>query len=289
MWAREIVAALWYNHGVSGTWIQAGAAPLVALLILWRGLRHLPRSKFLKWQARFDVQVPPTEEAFVQGRHRRARATRAVMAAIGIVVAGLPSYMNLINAERAGDFANPIVENAWILGAILGTVAAEVLVIQRPRFRSASLHGRRPGDYLDRRWVTWVCLAVPVAVVLAVVSTALETWRWWYGWVGVGGTSIAAGGLLVGLRVITDRAALAPDGELRDIDDALRADGAHHLAGAALALAWMSVAVATPWPLTGWWALVALAIGSTGGFGLMWWWTLARDVRWSVSRARSLS
>lgn len=211
------------------------------------------------------------------------------MAAIGIAVAGLPSYMNLIDVERAADFANPVVEYAWLLGATLGAVIAEVLIFQRPKFRSASLHGRRPGDYLDRRWVTSVCLAVPVAVVLAVVSTSLETWRSWYGWVGVGGPFIAAGGLLLGLRAITDRAALAPDGELRNIDDALRSDGAHHLAGAALALAWMSVTLVTPWPVTGWWTLVALAIASTGGFGLVWWWTLARNVRWSVARARSLA
>jgi hypothetical protein len=134
-----------------------------------------------------------------------------------------------------------------------------------------------------------VCLAVPVAAALAVVSTVLARWRWEYGWIVLGGAVIATGGLFLGLRAIADRAALSPEGELRAIDDALRADGAHHLAGAALALAWMSVAVATPGSLTGWWALVALAVASTGGFGLVWWWTLARNVPWSVARARSLA
>jgi hypothetical protein len=209
------------------------------------------------------------------------------MAAIGIVVAGLPSYMNLINAERSSDFANPLVGNAWLLGAILGALAAEIFVIQRPVLRVASILVRRPGDYVDAMWVRWVALAVPVTAALAAASTVFQAWRWWYGWIGVGGALVATGGLLFGLHAITDRAALAPGGELRSVDDALRADGAHHLAGAAVALAGTSVAAAIPQGLAGWWALVALSASLTGVLALGVWWTLARDVRWSVAFART--
>ena len=80
---------------------------------------------------------------------------------------------------------------------------------------------------------------------------------------------------------------LAPGGELRSVDEALRADGAHHLAGAAVALAGTAVAVAVPEDVTGWWALAALPVSLIGLFVLGVWWTLARDSPWSVARART--
>jgi hypothetical protein len=272
---------------VDGTWIQAAVAPVIALLVVWRGSHGVTTSYLAAWQARFSVEVTSGHDAFVRGRLRRARSTRAVMAAIGIVVAGMPSYMNLIDAERSSDFANPLVGNAWLFGAILGALAAEVLVIQRPARRVASTLVRRPVDYVDGVWIRWVAAAVPVTTVMAAASTAIERWRWWYGWIGVGGALLAAGALALGLRSITYRAALAPAGELRGIDDALRADGAHHLAGAAVALAGMSLAEAVPQDLTGWWALVALPVSLIGLLALGAWWTIARDIRWSVDRARA--
>ena len=81
---------------------------------------------------------------------------------------------------------------------------------------------------------------------------------------------------------------LAPGGELRSVDEALRADGAHHLAGAAVALAGTAVAAAVPGDLTGWWALAALPVSLIGLFVLGVWWTLARDSPWSVARARRM-
>lgn len=209
------------------------------------------------------------------------------MVAVGVGVAGLPSYMNLIDADRSSDFANPLVQNTWLLGGALGALVAEVVVVQRPADRVASSSGRRVGDYIDVRWVRCVGLAIPMTAALAIVSTALEGSSWWYGWVGFAGALVAAGGLLLGLRAITDRAALAPDGALRDIDDALRADGAHHLAGVAVALAGFCVGVATPDGLAGWWALFTLLAGLLGAVALGIWWTLARDVSWSVAVARA--
>jgi hypothetical protein len=272
---------------MSGTWLQAAVAPTIALLVIWRGTRAITTTLLAAWQVRFDVEVAPTHEAFVRGRLRRARITRAVMVAIGVLVAGLPSYMNLIDAERSADFANPLVENAWIVGATLGALAAEIFVIQRPVRRVASIVLRSPGHYVDPVWVRWVALAVPVTVALAVASTAFDRWRWWYAWMGAGGALVAIGALVLGLRAITDRAVLAPGSELRGVDEALRADGAHHLTGAAVALAGTSVAVAVPGDVTGWWALVALPVSQIGLLVLGVWWALARDSRWSVARARS--
>jgi hypothetical protein len=66
-----------------------------------------------------------------------------VLVAVGVVVAGLPSYMNLIDPERSADFANPLVQNTWLLGGILGALIAELVVAQRPVDRVASSLGRR--------------------------------------------------------------------------------------------------------------------------------------------------
>jgi hypothetical protein len=268
---------------------MAAVAPAVALAVLWRGWRR-PGHGFLDvWQSRFDVEVPDDERAFVTTRLLRGRRIRAAGVAVGVGVAGVPSYMNLIDPSRAADFANPLVGNAWMFGATVGGLLAEALVVQRPRVRRATLEVRRARDYTDRRFVIAVYAAVPLTLVLASISTILGGHRWWFSWFGVAGAGVAAAGVALGLRAIVDRPALAPEGIARDVDDALRADGALRLVGTAVALAAMGVSTSLPHGAPGGWSFVHVVFGYVSLLGLVWWWSLARDVRWSVPRARALT
>ena len=81
-----------------------------------------------------------------------------------------------------------------------------------------------------------------------------------------------------------DRPAVSPDGSLRAIDEALRADGAHHIAGASVALA-VTGAVSALLIATsdGWWQL---PIGMLNLLAIGCWRELAVGERWNVSAAR---
>lgn len=267
-----------------GTWIQAAVAPTIALLVLWRGCRRVGDDVIERWQRRFGVAVDDADVEYVRGRLHRARSVRSAGVAIGIAIAGLPSYMNLIDNTRSSDFANPLVGNAWLYGAALGSLAAELFVLQRPARRAAALVRRRAADYVGLHWWRAVGGALGVAVVAAIVEVTRQDWRWWYSLVGLGGALLAAGALALGLRAVVDRPALATEGHLRDIDEAFRSYGAHHLMGASVALAGVSASVALEpvFPVG--------PLGLIGAFLALWatlmWLTLARDTRWSVEWAR---
>lgn len=272
-----------------GMWVQALVAPLVALLVLWRGLRRPADREARRWAERFRVDLDNHVE-LVRARLGRGRRVRAMFVAAGVVVAGLPPYANLIDPHRSASFANPLVGNAWLYSAALGALVAEIFVVQRPTRHEAALQARRVGDYVDLRFARAIYASVPLATAAAVVATALEWWRWWYGWVGVAGTIIATLTATVGLRGLVNRPALVPAGTLRGIDDALRADGAFRLVGSGFALAAASVAVTLPQEASrGWWGLITIAGSLLSLFGLAMWWTLARDARWSVAAARAAS
>ncbi|HEX6419784.1 MAG TPA: hypothetical protein VFZ77_14890 [Acidimicrobiales bacterium] len=259
---------------------------LVALVVLWRGLRPLRDVDLARWQARFDATIPDSDVGFVTRRLQRSRRVRSTLVAAGLAIGGLPAYMNLIDPARSAEFANSLVGSAWLFGAAAGAVIAEVVVDQRPRRRIAALLERRPEDYVDARLVRVVMLAVPVVVALAVISTSMRSFDWWEAWVGVVAAVVAAGGVHVGLHAIADRPALDPAGPVGEVDDALRADGAHHLVGAALALAATGADAAAP-SLDGAGAIPALLLTVVALLAYVWWWLLARDVRWSVRRARA--
>lgn len=217
----------------------------------------------------------------------RGRRVRAICVAAGVVVAGLPSYMNLIDAERSSSFAKPLVGYAWLFGATGGAVLAEVFVVQRPSRRQASLVVRSAGDYVDRRFIQAVYSSFALMLVLAAIATAFDWWRWWEAWVGVGASAVAAASVHFGVRATVRRPALAPGGELRDVDDALRADGAFRVVGAAVALSAASFTTVNFGDARGVLSALSIALGFVSYYGLSLWWTLA-DVKWSVHRARAL-
>jgi hypothetical protein len=265
--------------------VLAPVPVVVAALVLWRGWRRIPEGQLAWWEERFDAVVATEHEPYVRDRLERGRRIRSTAAAVGVVGGGLPAYLNVVAPEQASRFANPVVANAWIGLAIAGALLAELVVVQHPVRRVASLTARRAADYVDPRWFRWLAGGVAVSALGAVVAVATHGFRWWYALVGLAACALAAAAVPFGLHRITSRPALDADGPLRGIDEALRSDGAHHLVGAAIALCatGTSVTLSALPPVL---APLSLVGSLAGTAGLFLWMTIARESRWSVARAR---
>jgi hypothetical protein len=273
---------------VTGDWIQAAAVLSGVLLVLWRGTRAVDDGALRCWEERFCIRLPDDLRAEAARRLRRDRALRATAIAGGLLAGSSPAYMNLIDAERSSDLANPATQQAWLWAAAFGALVAEMLVSHRPTVaRSAAVARRRVRDYISLRWVwTTVALAALAFVAASAASVSDAPGKGWW-WVHAVGALLAVTATGYGLRVVRDRAMTAPHGPRRDLDESLRADGAHHLVGASIALAAASAAGGL-WLVFDSAPIIGLIAQLVAAMALGWWWTLARDVRWSV-RARRLA
>ncbi|MGQ0431954.1 MAG: hypothetical protein ACT452_06070, partial [Microthrixaceae bacterium] len=229
---------------MNGDVIQALVVTVLPLVVIWRGARRVRAGDLVRWAARFGVVIGDESRDLVLTILERGRRIRAAGAAVGLVVAGLPAYLNLINAERASDFSGPINGLAWVYGAAMGTTLAETLIVQRPRDRRATLEARRWTDYVPSSPVVWTAVATVCGIVGAITAVVRDTSRSGEA-VGAAVACLVAGACLaVGLNRIVDRARLATVGPDRDLDESRGADGAHRHAGAAQANAGTRAAAA---------------------------------------------
>lgn len=263
-----------------GLWVWTGA-------LIVAGSRPIGVRWVDAWSLRFHVVTPDdATRAWVSSRLRRARAIRWSAFGLGVNAGMLPLYMNVIDVERAGDFANPLTNQAPIIAGAFGALLAEV-VRGRPRrvARTVAVAPRGWSDYIERYWV-----GVIAAFVLA---TFVSTWvvvrsdasiSWW--WVAPITSLVALSAATLGVRGVVNRPTAATDQVTLRLDDALRADGVHHIVGASLALAghsalWAtsaSVGVSAWQTVLGMLSLVLIGV----------WYGLACRAEWNVERARRL-
>lgn len=268
---------------MDGNILQAAVPVAIAAALLCLGLRSVTAKHLMRFIERFGVALDECDRELVAARLRRSRAIRSTAAAAGVLVTGLPAYMNLIDADRASDFAIAPVGNAWMFGAAIAAVAAEVLLVQRPaRKGEAALVERRPQDYVSPRWpriATALSVAAVVAFGVGLVGGYEDLPE---ASTGVVGAVIALVAVTVGLRRIADRPRLDTTGHLRAIDDALRSYGAHHIVGAAVALSALSLSLATQPVFNDVAPVLNLVIGLSGTVSLGVWHSLARNEPWRV-------
>lgn len=255
---------------------------IIAGIVLWRGLRPVGARELRRFLDRFGVQVDEEAEELLTTRLRRSRALRSSGAAIGVLIAGLPMYLSLVAPGRAAAFAVAPVGMAWLMGAALGAILAEVLVVQRPlRGRHAAIEARQVNDLVSPVWAMAVRVLAATALVSFVVELRHADAELVVPAVGLLCAIVAVLGLGIGLRRVTDRSRLAPYGRLRIVDDALRSHGAHQVAGAAVALASGGLAMALD-PLRA--ASTPLSLFVLGGhyLALGCWWSLAGTSTWRL-------
>ncbi len=271
---------------MSGDVVQAVVVTAIPLLVLWRGLRPVGEREVRRWADRFGPTLDDEARPLVVRALQRGRRLRAGGAAAGIVVAATPAYVNLIDPTRSSDFAGPVNGLAWVFGAALGVTFAEIAFVQRPTGRRvATLDRRRWQDDVAVPIVAPVVVAAGVASAAAAVALVRATSGSGEALALASAAAVAVVCLTAGLRQIVARPRLSVDGRLRVVDEALRADGAHRLAGATFAMAGSSALgslTEATWDLV---PLLGLVAGLLQCAVYGWWWSLSRDVVWRMDGA----
>ena len=268
---------------MDGNVLQAALPLTVAAVLVCLGLRPITARQLERFAERFGVTLEEHDRDLVAARLRRSRAMRSTAAAAGVVVSGLPAYVNLIDADRASDFAVAPVGQAWLFGPAIAAVAAEVFSVQRPgRKGEAALVERRAEHYVSPRWpriaaaLSLAAIASFGAVVVGGYDGILEAST------GAVGAVIALVAVTVGLRRIADRPRLDTTGRLWAIDDALRSYGAHHVVGAAVAVSAGSLGIASQPVFNDVAPVLSPAFSLLAWVSLGLWHSLARNEPWRV-------
>jgi hypothetical protein len=269
---------------MSGDWEFLTMLWCVTIAIALFGARRVSPSRLERWQRRFDVSLDEHTAAMVRRRLRSGSVVRWVSFLIGFHISMLPMYFNVIDVQRAADFANPLFGKAFFFTTAIGAAVFELAVRQRGGTGEALVVRRRRSDYVDPWWSNLALVCAVIAIAGAALATRREPFRWQFAWVGAaaGVTSLAV--IHLGIRRIIDRPALSATGNVRDADEAMRADGVHHIVGAAVALATAGAATATGITLTNNWLSIPFAL--LPWLGISWWSRLWLAEPWSVRQAR---
>lgn len=265
---------------MSGDVVSLSLIGLFVIVLIGYGWGPIRPSLVDRWAIRFDVLVTSADAPVVRQRLRRARGIRWTASGIGILVATTPLVMNLVDEERAADFAGPLISLAPVVLAAVGAVIAEVVVVQRPTAQVADLRLRRVSDYVPSHWLAACATALVVAVAATISPTQNGATGW--SWAALALVLITAAIATWGVRRIVDRPRSSV--ATRSIDDALRADGVHHIVGATVALTGSAAALAVANASSVWWVGMAMAVVQSGALW-SWYWIAATD-RWNVARAR---
>lgn len=246
--------------------------------------RPINEHQLTRWSIRFNVLLDDSTKPSTARQLRRARSIRTVSFVLGINVGALPMYMNVIDVDRAASFANDLMAQAPFAAAAIGAVIAEISLVRRPRgMRSATLATRRWADYIDRFWLIFIAGCLPVSALAALFATARsDPYARWV-WAGPSASLVAIVATTVGVHIVVNRPAASTDDGGRRVDDALRADGAHHVVGAAVALAGVATCYSLAAAVGGWLSIIPalltyVVLGN--------WYGIARSTRWNVDQAR---
>jgi len=272
---------------VSGDWLFLVVLWVASAAVVVYSTRPVSDQQLSTWSIRFNVLIDDDAATPIRCRLRRARIIRWTAFVVGINVGNLPMYMNVIDVERAGDFATTLTAQAPFIAAALGAVIAEVAFVgpASQRRRTAALVVRRWHDYVPSLWARCVIGFLPIAAIsaFAVTVRGVEPWRSSAAWVGPAVSALAIVAMIVGVHVVVNRPTLAADEHDLRLDDALRADGAHHIVGASFAMGGIATAYAVGAATGGVVSLIALVL-SYAVIGV--WYSLATTDRWNVDLAR---
>lgn len=269
---------------MSGDWLFLLTLWIATIAIVAIGVRPLSDRQLVEWSLRFNVLLDESTKTCVSSQLRRGRSIRWVSFAVGINIGMLPMYMNVIDVERAATYSNQLTAQAPFAIAAVGAVLAELTMVSQPSgVRSAGLVTRRWSDYVERFWLLVIVWTLPISLTAAWFAASQELSTRWV-WAGPVASAFGILAATVGVRVVVNRPARDAGTDAGRIDDALRADGAHHVVGAAVAVAGIAAC-----------SSVSNALGSSilgvVPMLLSWvlvgnWYGIACNTRWNVDQAR---
>jgi hypothetical protein len=269
---------------VSGSWLFLVVLWIATAGVVVVGSRPLGDHQLVQWSLRFNVLVDETTKDWVSSRLRRSRMIRWASFAVGINIGMLPMYMNVIDVERAAEFSNQLTAQAPFAIAAVGAVLAELTITgRRSGVRSAGLVSRHWSDYVERLWLVVIVCTLPISLIAAWIAAGNDVDNQWL-WVGPAASVFGVLATTVGVRVVVNRPASHSDTGVRRIDDALRADGAHHVVGAAVAVAGIAACSSVSHALSPslWGAIPMLLSWALVGI----WHGIACNTQWNVDQAR---
>ena len=269
---------------MSGGWLFLLTLWVVTIAIVVAGVRPLSDRQLVQWSLRFNVLLDESSKGGVSARLRRGRSIRWVSFAVGINIGMLPMYMNVIDVERAAEYSNQLTAQAPFAIAAIGAVLAELTMVSPSNgVRSADLVARRWPDYVERFWLVVIVWTLPIALIAAWFAASQEPSTRWV-WAGPVRERVGVLAATVGVRIVVNRPARDAGTDGRRIDDALRADGAHHVVGAAVAVSGIAACSSVSNALgSTWWALIPMLLSwvAVGN-----WYGIACTTRWNVDQAR---
>lgn len=274
---------------MSGDVIMAIVNTVFLLGLLTWGLWPLCNRALFRWAVRFGVEISRDGRDQVIHDLERSKRLRWGAAVLGMAISSLPVYVNLISSRHAADFAGEGFGLVWIGAAALGAMVAEAVIHQHPRGPRAILERRRWTDFVPARPVRLTFAATGLGVVGAVFALVRHTE---HAGTAAGAATCGLVGvvfLVVGLRRIVNRPRIALTGEARELDDAMRADGAHHIVGAALALSTFTASTAI---VEGTWSvfpLIGFVLLPLQYYSLAHWWSLSAFAFWEITPERQLT
>lgn len=269
---------------MSGSWLFLVVLWIATAGVIVVGSRPFSDDQLVHWSLRFNVLVDETTKDWVTSRLRRSRAIRWASFAVGINIGMLPMYMNVIDVERAAEFSNQLTAQAPFAIAAVGAVLAELTITGRPSgVRSAGLVSRHWSDYVERLWLVVIVCTLPISLIAVWIAARNDVDTQWL-WVGPAASVFGVLATTIGVRVVVNRPASHTDTSGQRIDDALRADGAHHVVGAAVAVAGIATCSSVSHALaTSWLALIPMLL-SWVVLGI--WNGIACNTTWNVDQAR---
>jgi hypothetical protein len=253
----------------------------VVLAVL--ALRPVSARELTRFTKRYGLELEPETSAAVAGSVRRGRAGRLVGAALGL------SLFPVLSAFGVGIPSQSVIYGliGYLLGAFVTSLVPTSLGVE---IRRASLVPRRPGDYIPRLALITPTLAVVISTV-AVIVFVIEPRRTvvnFYGTpAGLAAAAIAAVATFIAIRIVVARPQPVTTPGLVAVDDALRAQAIHTLAGSGIAVAlfgtgsclWEMGGYAAP----GWLHVTGIVAGACALVGALYAWGF-RSAPWRVER-----
>jgi hypothetical protein len=224
---------MWQFYSVFET-LWAAFPVLLAIL----AIRPVSDTELIRYARRFGLEVSAETRPSLIRTIRRSRTSRLAGAAIGLSVHPVLYALGVVIPNQSAVYG--------ILGYLLGAFGAALLPRSpRVEVRRASLVPRRPSDYLPQIALRGpgISLAISAAAILAYYVEPRQAFpNPTGGTAGLALSALAAVATVIAVRVVVARPQPATSPGLIAVDDAMRTQAVHTLAGTGIAIAFIGTA-----------------------------------------------